>query len=132
MNLTLTRAHRKPHETMGMLSIDGIDHDPIFTMELPWRDNQHAISCIPVGVYQVWPHISPTKGKCWQIMDVPGHDHILIHVANWASELKGCIALGLSAGMMDGEPAIMSSDKAISYFRTLVGEHSFTLTIIGA
>lgn len=130
MNLTLTRAHKKANETMGMLSIDGIEHNPLYALELPWLDNQHSISCIPTGVYQIAPHISPTKDKCWQIMNVPNRDDILIHVANWASELKGCIALGLSSGMMDGEPAIMSSDKAITYFRTLVGEKSFTLTII--
>lgn len=130
MNLTLTRAHQKPDVTLGMLSVDGQPHNPIYTLELPWSDNKRMVSCIPPGVYQVWPHISPKDGKCWMIADVPNREDILIHSANTADQLLGCVALGLAAGTMGAVPAVLQSRDAITYFRTLVGEHSFTLTII--
>ena len=32
------------------------------TMELPWRDNERRLSCIPTGVYNVVKHQSPKFG----------------------------------------------------------------------
>ncbi|HET9864686.1 MAG TPA: DUF5675 family protein, partial [Steroidobacteraceae bacterium] len=44
------------------------------------------------------------KGRC----------EILIHAANRASELKGCIAPGQDWTMDDGEPIVTSSRRAIA------------------
>lgn len=130
MNLTLTRAHKKLNVMLGMLSIDNAEHAPLYTLELPWQDNKRQISCIPPGTYQVSTHVSPKVGKCWQIADVPDREDILIHTGNNVSDIEGCILLGLVSAPVNDVPTVSRSRDAIAYFRTLVGEHLFTLTIV--
>jgi hypothetical protein len=63
------------------------------TIELPWKENQKMISCIPEGRYEIVKRYN-TKFK-WHfiVMNVPNRSFILIHPANDAlKELKGCIA----------------------------------------
>jgi hypothetical protein len=63
------------------------------SIELPWKNNQHQISCIPEGEYALTKRYSKTKGWHLLINNVPDRDLILIHAANDAlKELKGCIA----------------------------------------
>src|SRR5580700_11130593 len=65
----------------------------VYSIELPWKNNQARVSCIPVGRYELVKRWSPKFGRHLQIMDVPGRELILIHPANEAlRELKGCIA----------------------------------------
>lgn len=72
-----------------------------YTIEKQWHENQNKISCIPVGVYRVTKFKSPskfnalTKNNVFLLHDVPGRTMIEMHVANLASELLGCIAVGL-------------------------------------
>ena len=79
--------------TEGELLVEGIHM--CYTLERPWLDDAQDISSIPLGVYEVRP--------CWSehfnalmphLMDVPGRSQIMLHPANWVSQLKGCIALG--------------------------------------
>jgi hypothetical protein len=65
-----------------------------FCLELPYRNNERFISCIPVGCYSVVPHDSPKFGECFLIEDVPNRDHILFHVGNYAFNTTGCILPG--------------------------------------
>ena len=83
-----------------------------WTIERPWLDNQLRISCIPVDMYEVKRHVSPSKGLCWSVEDVIGRTHILIHVANWSHELMGCIAPGLNIN--SSESMVASSRKALN------------------
>jgi hypothetical protein len=63
------------------------------TIELPWKDNQPKISCVPEGTYQLAKRYSAKFGWHLQLMDVPRRSLILIHPANDARrELLGCIA----------------------------------------
>ena len=63
------------------------------SIELPWLKNQHHVSCIPEGKYELVKRYSPRFGKHLQLLNVPDRDWILIHSANDAlKELKGCIA----------------------------------------
>lgn len=63
------------------------------SIELPWLDNQHQISCVPEGRYELKKRYSPKFGWHLQLMNVPGRDLILMHPANDAvKELEGCIA----------------------------------------
>ena len=88
------------------------------SIELPWRDNATNVSCIPAGTYRLdLKHWSPHFGECFHIMDVPDRTHCLIHAANKASELKGCIAPGRGYGNLDGEFAVLSSRNALDDIR---------------
>lgn len=62
-------------------------------IELPWKENQRGISCIPEGVYELTKRYSGKFGKHLLVNDVPGRDLILIHCFNEAlKESRGCIA----------------------------------------
>ena len=93
--------------TLGLL--DG----KFWTVERPWLDNQLRISCIPTGEYKVKRHISPSKGTCYSVEDVPGRTHILIHVANWSHELMGCIAPGVGVALTP-TPMVTTSRNALN------------------
>lgn len=90
--LVLTRTY-KPNQTEGTLKGKDID---LKTIELPWKDNKRRESCIPEGIYIVTPRRSTKYGLHFEVKDVRNRDSILIHVANYARELLGCIAPGLS------------------------------------
>ena len=77
--------------TNGESSVDGKLR--CYSIELPWKDNQHGISCIPEGKYKLVKHLSDHLGRVLLITNVPNRDLCYIHAANNAVlELKGCIA----------------------------------------
>ena len=89
---TLYRHHDSPDGTLGVMCADGY---AAFSLELPWRDNERNVSCIPYGAYPAQWVYSPTFTRgTYLIEDVPNRDGIRIHPANRISELRGCIALG--------------------------------------
>ncbi len=91
-------------------------------MERPWLNNAVRLSCIPAGVYTVVRHDSPSKGECFWIKDVPNRTHILIHVANWAHELMGCIAPGVGVNLVPTPMVTSSRDAMNELLRTLDDE----------
>jgi hypothetical protein len=91
---------RTYHEdrTTGELKVftdDGAEKATVRTLELPWKSNQKQISCIPEGEYAVRRRLSAKHGMHFELVNVPGRDLILIHPANFISQLRGCIAPGL-------------------------------------
>ena len=58
------------------------------------KDNEKEVSCIPEGCYEVRLEDSLKFGRVYRVYDVEGRTGILIHPANFVSELKGCIAIG--------------------------------------
>jgi hypothetical protein len=94
MELELIRTYY-PEGTNGFLRLAQDDKRGIicYSIELPWKNNEHRISCIPEGKYGLAKRYSPRLGHHLQVMNVPGRDYILIHPANDAlKELEGCIA----------------------------------------
>ena len=84
-----------PAGTNGCLCLNG--EQICATIELPWKNNAHRISCIPEGAYRLIKRWSPKFGQHLWLQDVPGRTLILIHPANNAArELEGCIAPVLS------------------------------------
>jgi hypothetical protein len=119
MNIQLTRAYGDDQHTMGMLYIG---QKPVcVTIERPWKDNEPFISCIPPGIYPVRPYSSAKYPDTYEICDVPGRDKILFHVANFVSDLQGCVGPGTSIGSMvdDGNlvPSVKSSGLAMKVFK---------------
>lgn len=79
----------------------------ISSLELPWKNNEDDVSCIPAGRYRMAWTMSPRlKRNTWRLLDVPDRAGILIHVANFVSELRGCIAPGLFFGDINNDGVI--------------------------
>jgi hypothetical protein len=93
MKITLQRVTFTPESpTYGVLLSHGL---PLcVTLERPWMDNKTGVSCVPPGDYRVTKFTSPSKGDVFLLHDVPDRTMIEIHIANKASELEGCIAVG--------------------------------------
>jgi hypothetical protein len=96
MKLVIKRLVYTPISTTGEMTIDGAHF--CYTIERP-REDKDGHPCIPAGVYETERHISPhLEYEVLRLLDVPGRSEILIHKANWASQLLGCIAVGRDLG----------------------------------
>jgi hypothetical protein len=108
-----------------------------YTLELPWRENQRNISCIPKGEYNVKIRISPKYGKVYHVKEVPNRTFILIHSGNWAgdvskgyrSHVNGCLLLGKSRGKLAGQLAVLNSRLTVKRFMRYMNYQPFTLKI---
>ena len=89
------------------------------TLELPWKDNERRVSCIPPGTYEIIKHTSPKFGECWWLQDVPGRSEILIHAANYVRQLRGCIAPGLTCADIDGDGNLDVTSSRIAMTKLL-------------
>jgi hypothetical protein len=136
---TLQREPPSDEGTYGTLLFGG---QQVYTIELPWRDNQRQISCIPPGTYRCEIVKSPRFGRVYEVKDVPGRTNVLIHSANlagdsalgWTTQLQGCIAPGERRGKMpnnDGrmQRAVLVSRPALARFMRWAAGEPFTLEI---
>jgi len=147
-SLLLVREPSTPDGTLGILT--GIDFE-FHTMERPWDSNLPNLSCIPDGeynlewafsqkFYDIFPEMGSQegdtpRGMCYHIMGVKDRTGILIHNANRASQLEGCVSLGVNAGVMP-EPAtgkaviaVLSSKIAIRKFHAAMAQEPASLQI---
>ncbi|MFO7825431.1 MAG: DUF5675 family protein [Cyclobacterium sp.] len=105
-SLSMIRDVQSPNQTKGRLFVldeNGAIVFFCFTLELPWKENQNFISCIPSGRYKVKKRYSKKYGWHLHILGVPGRTWILIHEANFVRELLGCIAIGKNRADIDGD-----------------------------
>ncbi len=65
-----------------------------FTLELPDKNNQQSISCIPAGTYEAFKRISPKNGTVLELRNVYKRQYIQIHSGNYTREIEGCILVG--------------------------------------
>ena len=110
----------------------------------PWRDNRRNRSCIPAGVYDVVPHISPRHRRCLLVTQVPDRSHILFHAGNvggdverdWHTHTAGCLLPGLRRGRIKVrgrvQEAVLSSRTAFRHIMEWAAERPFTLEIVDA
>lgn len=90
MELLLIRQYHE-QGVNGTISMGG--QRICYTIELPWRNNQRRLSCIPEGRYKLRRRLTTRFGLHCRVENVPGRDAILIHSFNRAlKESKGCIA----------------------------------------
>jgi hypothetical protein len=66
------------------------------TLELPWRENRRAVSCIPDGSYRVikQPPKPDRPYPYFRLPHVEGRSGILIHRGTNPLHSKGCILVG--------------------------------------
>lgn len=111
MKIELVRLENLFDCTVGVLIINGELHS--YTLELPWRDNQRNVSCIPAGIYNCRPAVSPRFRNVIEVCGVPGRSHILIHAGNTARDTEGCILVGKSTGWLYNHRAVLESRTAL-------------------
>lgn len=112
VTLTLHRLSRNAYATFGTLA-DAEERQLCVTLERPWVDNEHTVSCIPAGTYQASRYHSPKRGyDVWLLDSVPNRDMIEIHVGNVPSDTDGCILVGTHFGETDKGYGIIESKKA--------------------
>lgn len=134
MKAVLTRLEADDQGTFGVLDFEGRRW---FTGELPWRDNQANISCVPPGVYPCRLTYSPRFLRPLYLVDLEGRLGVRIHPANFMGDaskkllcqLNGCIALGEKRGIMEGQKAILVSQPAVEQFQALAAGRPFDLEI---
>jgi len=90
MILFLTRTYF-PEGTNGKLECEG--KFICNTIELPWKNNETKVSCIPEGKYLLRKRYSKKFNWHIEVVGVKNRSLILLHPANNAlQELNGCIA----------------------------------------
>jgi hypothetical protein len=135
--------------TLGTLTVG----DKKFaTIERPWvpsplsKGGAKGVSCVPKGLYRLVRHDSEAHDPVWALvnkdLDVvhyPGdspNSHartvVLIHAANLASEVRGCIAPGMRAVVWpSGQNAVAESKKAMKLIKAAMpwtDEHEIEIT----
>jgi hypothetical protein len=146
--LTLARDTYGPADVFGILVLDALTMN---TIERPWipaaahPGGANGISCVPVGEYTLVLHDTELHPKTWALVnpalgvwhlpsDIPpgqaGRSAVLIHPANFAHELLGCIAPGLGRGQSDGVKMVTQSRAAFAQLaHALPWTPGHTLTI---
>ena len=124
--IEITRFALLPDRTLGK----AVYGEHVFwTIEKPWKDNQPYVSCIPEGYYRLGRRNSPRFGpNVWEVLEVPNRTHILLHVANTADDVVGCIGLGSSVWADLG--GVGSSRKAMNQFELASQEYEHEELII--
>lgn len=133
MNLALTRDYLADNCTLGKLTFQTPAQDfSCDTIERPWvptplsRGGLSGKSCVPRGLYLLEPHSSEAHPDTWALvnpeLDVVHYEDrlhpnlrclVLIHVANYARELRGCIGVG-TGRMKDGEGVNMVTGSRVA------------------
>lgn len=134
MNLVLLRDTALPTCTLGVLSVEA---QTFQTLECPWvpgpPGGTPGVSCVPVGTYQLIQHDTEAHPRSFALVNpdlhvyhlqvpagLPGRATCLIHIANYVSELRGCIALGMERREVGTQWELNHSRIAVNRFYTLV------------
>ncbi len=134
--LNLVRTESGEQGTFGKLIVA----DKVYTtIELPWEDNERSVSCIPYGEYMCTWVDSPRFGMSYEINDVEGRTHILMHAGNWAgdkaagyrTDSDGCVIIGTERAVIHGQKAVASSKAALARFHEQMSWAPFKLIVSG-
>ena len=100
MSLISIDRWNKDNCTLGILKIDGFS---CFTLELPDKNNEPDISCIPRGRYGYYKRNSPKNGNVLELRNVPDRTFIQVHAGNFTRQIQGCILVGESIKFLDDD-----------------------------
>ena len=125
INLLILRDTFTDESTIGELFLNGERFCD--TLELPYRDNQTSISCIPIGQYKVrlrLPRESATRYYIHLLVqDVKDRSHILFHRGNTAKDTRGCILVGQGTQHNIVHNSSLAMDLLIKEIINLGGEN---------
>lgn len=129
MDLKLKRQSHNEFGTFGNLEIDNVI---LQTVEPQWLNNKPFFSCIPNGIYDLEYYESTRHGGSYILSNLDlgvgktkGETRrfaCLIHIANLASQLQGCIAPGLKLSVYKGQWSVRSSGDAMDTIIKLLGK----------
>lgn len=119
MKLLIERIEDTCTQTIGRMFVqDGKDcvKYSCHTLELPWKDNQQNISCIPEGEYKVEKRFSKKFKSHFHITNVEGRSYILIHPGNYYTDIRGCVLVGsgLTDINNDGHKDVINSGDTLA------------------
>ena len=115
MVISITRTYF-PDGTNGKLECEG--KFICNTIELPWKNNETKVSCIPDGKYFIKKRYSRKFQWHLEVIDVKNRSLVLFHPANNAlKELNGCIA---PVTKISGAGLGLMSRKAFTKLRAIV------------
>ena len=125
----LNRVAQSEKGTFGVLIEGQIPF--ALTLEPPWLDNKKNISCIPPDEYICKSVNSPKYGYAFRVTRVALRTNILFHQGNIGKNTLGCILVGEQFEPLNGEPAILASQKGYKeLMHKLRGLDTFKLVII--
>lgn len=106
--------------TIGRLVIGDFQ---CFTLELPNKNNEENISCIPAGEYGYFRRISPNNGEVLQLQNVPNRTLVQVHAGNYTRQIEGCILVGDSVKWLDADkiPDVTNSVNTLRRLMSLAG-----------
>lgn len=118
MRLTLVRTYKGSDCTLGEMTVTDLSAAELLkvkTIEKPWVPSKVSLggekgrSCVAPGLYRLECHNSEAHPRTWALVNpllgvvhwpIEGNELdrtvVLIHPANYASELRGCIAPGIN------------------------------------
>ncbi len=125
MPLTLQRIIETSQGTLGQFTLE--DSTTLYSME---RMSTGVHPRIPAGLWEMKLDTYHKGGYPAYEIIVPERSRILIHVANLAEELEGCIAPGKALGYYLGKLAVLQSKAALTrLMSSLLGAAQDYLTI---
>lgn len=135
-SLLLKRFESDQNKTIGRLHLldEGSEFLTFATLELPWKNNQRSVSCIPQGNYICKNIIRPSGKWALHLQDVPKRSEVLIHSGNYTTDIRGCILIGLHFNDInaDGITDVTGSVTAMKILeRWAKSELEIPLRIIG-
>lgn len=130
-NVDILRIEQGEEGTFGVLRING--RAWCVTLEPPDAGNVRDISCIPVGRYRCRRVESRRFGDTFEITDVPGRSHILLHPGNVVSDTRGCVLLARQFGSLRGDRAVLNSGRTFASFMEYMADvEEFPLVVTEA
>jgi|TARA_R100000808_G_scaffold12200_1_gene30615 hypothetical protein len=125
INLLIIRDTFTENSTMGELFLNG--ERMCDTLELPWKDNQRSISCIPAGEYPVRIRVAresaSRKYVHLLVQEVKDRSYILFHRGNTAKDTRGCILVGLGSQQDIVHNSTLAMDLLMKEIINLGGEN---------
>ena len=123
INLLIIRDTFSKISTLGELFLNG--ERMADTLELPFKDNQRSISCIPEGEYKVRLRLARESASRdylhLLVQDVPNRDWILFHRGNSAKDTSGCILVGLGTQQDFVQNSVLAMDLLMKEILNLGG-----------